>query len=360
MTLFQDGSSPSPRRRSGLILLLSAIIFGLVAMSVFPAPYVIERPGVVVNVLGTNEGKPVISISGAQSYPTSGDLDLLTVGIVGNRDQSPTWPEIAAAWLDPAQTVTPIDEVYPPGTTTQESVAESTAMMEQSQQNAIFVALNKLGYQIPIHIYAQQVNKNSPSSGKLVAGDYIEAIDGVHPKNYAELRKLVKAYDGNQALSVTVDRKGEKKTFAITPIKNDQDEWMLGIIVGFKFDFPVDVKLQLSDIGGPSGGMIFALGIYDQLTKGELLGGAKIAGTGTISTDGTVGPIGGIRQKLYGAQRAGAKYFLAPADNCSEVNGHIPSGMQVFRVNDFNDALTAVTAIGNKADLSKLATCASK
>ena len=360
MTLFQEGSSPSPRRRSGLVLLLLAATVGLVALSVFPAPYVIERPGVVVNVLGTNEGNPVISVSGAESYPTSGTLDLLTVGIVGNRDQTPTWPEIAAAWLDPAQTVTPLDEVFPPGTTTQQSEAESTAMMEQSQQNAIYVALDKLGYKIPIHIYAQQVNKKSPSSGKLVAGDYIEAINGVHPKDYAELRTLVKAYDGSHPLSVTVDRKGEKKTFAITPVKNDSDEWMLGIIVGFKFDFPVEVKLQLSDIGGPSGGMIFALGIYDQLTKGELTGGASIAGTGTISTDGTVGSIGGIRQKLYGAQRAGAKYFLAPAENCGEVNGHIPSGMQVFRVKDFNEALTAVTAIGKKSDLSKLATCAGK
>lgn len=362
MTLFQDGSEPtkSPRRHIGLILLSATILLGTLAMVMFPAPYIIERPGPAFNVLGKQDGKDVISFSDSASFPTTGALDLLTVSIVGNRDQTPTWPEIFAAWLDPAQTVTPIDEVYPVGTTVEQSQAESVAMMEQSQQNAIYVALKKLGYQIPIHIYAQQVNKNSPSSGKVVAGDYIEAIDGVHPKDYEELKALVNKFDGTNALQVEVTRKSVKQLLEITPTKNDQGNYKLGVIVGFKFDFPVKVDLKLSDVGGPSGGMIFALGIYDSLTKGPLTGGKHIAGTGTIGTDGVVGPIGGIRQKLYTAQRAGAKYFLAPADNCNEVNGHIPSGLQVFRVKTFDDALTAVSAIGSKADLSTLATCASK
>lgn len=364
MTLFQGGSEPTaakaPRRRTGLVLLGSTILLGFLAMLYFPAPYVIERPGPAFNVLGKQNDNLVINLSGTTTYPTSGALDLLTVSVIGNREQTPTWPEIIVAWLDPAQTVVPLDEVYPVGTTVEESQAESVAMMDQSQQDAIYVALSKLGYKIPIHIYAQQVNKNSPSSGKIVAGDFIEAINGTHPKDYEELKKLIGSYDGANPLKVTVARSGEKKTLEITPVKNDEGDYKLGVIVGFKFDFPVKVDLQLSDVGGPSGGMIFALAIYDKLTKGELTGGAQIAGTGTIGTDAVVGPIGGIRQKLFGAQRAGAKYFLAPAENCNEVNGHIPSGMQVFRVKTFDEALDAVTAIGNKSDLSKLATCASK
>ncbi|MFM6978171.1 MAG: PDZ domain-containing protein [Micrococcales bacterium] len=361
MTLFQAGSEPtkSPRRHFGLVLLSAAILLGALAMTVFPAPYVIERPGPAFDVLGKQDGTSVISISGTDVYPTSGELDLLTVSLVGNREQTPTWPEIFAAWLDPAQTVTPIDEVYPVGTTVKESEAESVAMMEQSQQNAIFVALKKLGYEIPIHIYAQQVNKNSPSSGKLIAGDYLEKVNGVHPKDFAALRKMVMAFDGTNPLDVQVSRQGKLLNFEISPTKNDAGDYMLGVAVGFKFDFPIKVDLKLSDVGGPSGGMIFALGIYDSLTKGALTGGSHIAGTGTIDTNGVVGPIGGIRQKLYAAQRAGAKYFLAPAENCGEVNGHIPAGLQVFRVKTFDDALTATTAIGSKADLSKLATCAS-
>ncbi|MEY4320701.1 MAG: hypothetical protein RLZZ471_642 [Actinomycetota bacterium] len=362
MTLFEDGSEPtkSPRRPTGFVLLSATILLGTLAMLIFPAPYVIERPGPAFNVLGSQNGKPVIKLAGTASYQTSGELDLLTVSLIGTREKTPTWPEIIAAWLDPAQTVTPLDEVYPVGTTTEQTQAESVAMMEQSQQDAIYVALTKLGYKIPIHIYAQRVNKGSPSSKKIVAGDYIEAIDGVRPKDYEQLKKLVGSYDGKNPLKVTVSRKGEALNYEITPVKNQDGDYKLGVLVGFKFDFPVKVDLQLSDVGGPSGGMIFALGIYDSLTKGALLGGAHIAGTGTIGTDGSVGPIGGIRQKLFSAQRAGAKYFLAPADNCSEVNGHIPSGIQVFRVKTFEEALTAATAIGSKADLSTLATCASK
>jgi len=362
MTLFQDGAEPtkSPRRHTGLVLLSATILLGVLAMVIFPAPYVIERPGPAFNVLGKQDGTSVISFKDTEGFPTTGSLDLLTVSVVGNREQTPTWPEIIAAWLDPAQTVSPIDEVYPVGTTVEQSEAESTAMMEQSQQNAIYVALAKLGYEIPIHIYAQQVNKNSPSSGKVVAGDYIEKVNGVHPKDFAGLRKLVESFDGKNPLRVEVSRKGEPVTLEISPRKNDAGDYMLGIAVGFKFDFPVNVELKLSDVGGPSGGMIFALGIYDSLTKGPLIGGKHIAGTGTIDTSGAVGPIGGIRQKLFAAQRAGAKYFLAPIENCSEVNGHIPAGLQVFRVKKFDDALAAVTAIGSNSDLSKLATCASK
>ena len=361
MTLFQDGSAPkkSPRRHSGLVLLSAAVVLGGLAMTVLPAPYVIERPGPAFNVLGSDQGKKVITISDAETFATTGELDLLTVSLVGNREQTPSWPEIFGAWLDPAQTVAPMEEVYPVGTTVEESEAESVAMMEESQQSAVYVALSKLGYKIPQQIYAQQVNKNAPASGLIVAGDFIELVNGNKPENYDDLVSMVDKYDGKTPLKFTVLRKSERKTFEISPRKDKDGKYRIGVFIGTKYDFPVKVKLELSDVGGPSGGMIFALGIYDALTKGALTGGAHIAGTGTIDPDGTVGPIGGIRQKLYAAQRAGAKYFLSPRGNCNEVNGHIPSGLQVFLVDNFDGALKAVTAIGQKADLSKLETCAS-
>ncbi|MEY4618165.1 MAG: hypothetical protein RL101_351 [Actinomycetota bacterium] len=361
MTLFQDGSKPneSPRRRSGLALISAAVVLGGLALALLPAPYVIERPGPAFNVLGTDQGKKVITITGAETFATDGELDLLTVSLVGNREQTPSWPEIFGAWLDPAQTVTPMDEVYPAGTTVEESEAESVAMMEESQQSAIYVALTKLGYKIPQQIYAQQVNKNAPASGLIVAGDFFESVNGKKPANYEHLISMVNNYDGETPLKFTVLRKSERKTFEISPRKDKDGQYRIGVFIGTKYEFPVNVKLELSDVGGPSGGMIFALGIYDGLTKGALTGGAHIAGTGTIDSDGTIGPIGGIRQKLFAAQRAGAKYFLAPAENCNDVSGHVPAGLQVFRVEIFDDALKVVTAIGQKTDLSKLETCVS-
>ncbi|CAB4622464.1 unannotated protein [freshwater metagenome] len=119
------------------------------------------------------------------------------------------------------------------------------------------------------------------------------------------------------------------------------------------------VELKLADVGGPSGGMMFALGIYDKLTPGSLTGGKYIAGTGTLDGSGRVGPIGGIQQKMYGAADAGAKYFLAPAENCDEVVGHIPAGLSVYKVTNFEDALKTVEKIGMGKNLSTLSTCSS-
>jgi PDZ domain-containing protein len=105
---------------------------------------------------------------------------------------------------------------------------------------------------------------------------------------------------------------------------------------------------------------MFALGIIDKLTPGALTGGASIAGTGTITSTGAVGPIGGIRQKLYGASHAGAKWFLAPAGNCDEVVGHIPDGLTVLAVRTLDDSVAAVEAIGTHADTGSLPTCDAK
>jgi PDZ domain-containing protein len=132
---------------------------------------------------------------------------------------------------------------------------------------------------------------------------------------------------------------------------------IVGIIVGGEYDFPVDVSIQLENVGGPSAGMMFALGIIDKLTPGELNGGELVAGTGTIAGDGTVGPIGGIRQKMYGAKDAGATWFLSPTANCDEVSGHIPGGLSVFSVDTLDDALAALEVIADGGDTSSLPTC---
>jgi PDZ domain-containing protein len=102
---------------------------------------------------------------------------------------------------------------------------------------------------------------------------------------------------------------------------------------------------------------MFALGIIDKLTPGPLTGGKQIAGTGTMDPDGTVGPIGGIRQKLFGARHAGARWFLAPADNCDEVVGHVPDGLSVVRVATLDEARAAVEKIGKGAAPGSLPAC---
>ncbi|MEY4262775.1 MAG: hypothetical protein RLY88_483 [Actinomycetota bacterium] len=352
----QSGKKGKSRRFAGLAFLIVAM-FGLLAAFYLPTGYVIEQPGPTFNVLGAPDGTAVIEIPDAPTYKTSGHLDLLTVSVVGNREQTPSWIDIFSAWLDPAKSVVPLDEIFPPNQTTKQSELESSAMMEVSQQEAIAASLSQLGYKVPVFIYVSEVAKQSPASGKFIAADYVTAVDGVNVKNIDELRAQVNKYDGKNSLIVSIVRDGVAMKLSIDPIQDETGAWRMGVTVGYKYDFPVNVKLHLADVGGPSGGMMFALGIYDKLTPGELTGAKNIAGTGTINSSGLVGPIGGIRQKMYGAQNGGAAYFLAPADNCNEVIGNIPAGLKVFKVSTFVEAIKIVSTIGKSGDLANLPTC---
>ena len=341
----------------GFLALFTACLFALVFL---PTPYVIEKPGPVFDVLGKNEGQNVITINGASSYPTTGRLDVLTVSVAGNRENTPSWLELGWAWLDPSQAIVPLDVIYPANVTTKQAEAESSAMMEESQQDAIAAALTKLGYDVPWHVYVSEVSKASPSSGKLVAADFILKINDVDIKDIDQMRALINEAAPAGPLTVTVLRGGKNITEDITATKNTDGKYRLGILAGYKYDFPVKIKLELGDVGGPSGGMMFALGIIDRLTPGQLTGGKHIAGTGTIDPAGNVGPIGGIRHKLFGAANAGATIFLAPESNCDEVIGHVPSGLVVVKVKTLSEAKTSLEKISTGTNPATLPTCSVK
>jgi len=351
--------SPQPRPRSARKVIGWSLI-GMVAVAAvigafLPAPYVIEAPGPVFNVLG-NEGKlPIISVTDAKTYPTDGALDLLTVSLYGDPSNRPSWGEIALAALNPAEAITPIDVMFPPQVSSGKVEQANTAMMTDSQEAATAVALKALGYRYSYRVMVAEVEKNTPSAGILKAGDEIVTVNNVAVTGFNQLLKVVQKAKGT-AIEVTVLRSGVEKTFVITP-KKMKNIWRLGVLVGTKFHFPIKVQLSLDGVGGPSGGTMFALGIYDKLTPGSLTGGQLIAGTGTIDENGKVGEIGGIQQKMFGAVRGGAKWFLAPAANCSEVVGHVPAGLTVVKMSNFGEALAAVRQIATKHNATGLATC---
>ncbi len=337
MTFFKN-SNPRPKRGSWTITAL--LVLSLAGLMTLPSGYVIERPGQVFNVMGELDEKPVISATDVETYESETRLDITTVSLLGNRDSTPGWLQILAAWMDPDQVVLPLDEVYPPQLSTEQVRAESTAQMEVSQQDAIAAALTELGYELDRQLYVASVIAETPASKKLVAGDFLVAVGSVAVATYEELRAQIQLSEGNSVI-IKVIRDGKPMEFELTPEKKE-DSWVIGAMVGYVYDFPVDIKLQLGDVGGPSGGLIFALGIYDALTEGSLAGKTHIAGTGTITADGSVGPIGGIELKLISAKKAGATLFLAPEGNCSEVVGQIPDGLSVVIVKDLKSALTAI------------------
>lgn len=331
-----------PERRGfrGLLkrILGFSVLFGVAVFAISPAPYVIESPGPVFNALGSLGDKQIVTVVGAKTYATDGQFDVLTVQSRGTPENKPTWFEVLLSMLNTDVTVIPIDEIYPPGSTSQQQEQDTTQMMLDSQRDAIAVALKHQGYKFDTFVAVDSIRKKSPSSSKLEVDDRITKVNGDKVQFYEDITSRVKASKG-KPVTIEVFRDGATKSYEITPVKDTDGTYRIGIFVGYRYDFPVDVKLYLGDVTGPSAGLMFSLSILDKMTPGSLNGANQIAGTGTISPTGEVGAIGGIRLKMIAAKQAGAKYFLAPKTNCDEVVGHVPEGLVVHAVDTFDDAL---------------------
>jgi len=218
-----------------------------------------------------------------------------------------------------------------------------------SQSDAIAASMHYLHRPVITEVVVAEVQPGGPSDGKLQTGDQMLTINGQRVSAPEDVRRLVRAHPPGSDVVVTVTRSGRPQAVTVTtaPSPTDPKVGYLGIKVAetYRATFPIDFTLQ--DVGGPSAGLMFSLGIVDLLTPGELNGGQAVAGTGTIDPQGVVGPIGGIRQKLAGARDSGAVLFLAPKSNCGEVVGHIPDGLQVVPVQDLSDAVSTVGAFAH-------------
>lgn len=351
MTFFSGQSGRGARSLAGWAT-LSLFLIALGGVFLLPTGFVIERPGQVFNVMGEINEKPVISSDDLEVYPSESRFDVTTVSLVGNREVTPNWVQVLLAWADPKQIVLPLDEVYPPNRSTAEIRAESTAQMEISQQDAIAVALKDLGYEVPRNLYISSVLEGTPASKLLIAGDLIFEAGGIEVSTFEELRSQIQLSVG-QPMVISVIRDGASLEVEITPEFRDE-AYVIGALVGYTYEFPATVNLQLGDVGGPSGGLMFSLGIIDALTPGSLAGNNHVAGTGTISPSGEVGAIGGIDLKMIAAKDSGATLFLAPFGNCDEVLGAIPSGLSVVAVRDLSEAKSAVEALATGQSLPAL------
>lgn len=328
------------------------LLLSIGSLLMLPSGYVIERPGQVFNVMGEIDGQQVIVASGVESFESETQLDITTVSLLGNRESNPGWLQVLWAWIDPEQVVLPIDQVYPANLTTEQVRAESSAQMEVSQQDAIAAALSHLGYEYSRQLYVASVLEDTPASKRLIAADFIVGVNGNAISTFEELKAEIQATEGNPMV-LNVIREDQMTEVEITPVLKD-GAYVIGAMIGYTYDFPIDITLQLGDVGGPSGGLIFSLGIIDSLTEGSLAGQTHIAGTGTIDAAGNVGPIGGIELKMIAARNAGASLFLAPSGNCSEVIGQIPSGLDVVIVDNLDFAINAIADYQNGSPVPEI------
>lgn len=334
---------------------LLAVVLGVAAMSL-PVPYVIESPGPTFNTLGTDNGKPVITVSGHETFPAKGGLDLTTVYVDGGPNGPVTSFEALSAWLNASKAVYPEELIFPSGVSKEQSQQESAVAMTTSQENAVASALKELAIPFEQKLQVANIPDDSASKGKIQEGDVLVSIGGKPITALSVVQGELAAGNG-KPVTVVVDRNGSQLPLTITPGKASNGRYLLGVVLQYKFKFPFDVKISLDKVGGPSAGMMFALGIVDTLTPGDLTGGRHIAGTGTITPDGVVGAIGGIDQKMVGARSGGATMFLAPAANCDDVVGHIPAGMQVVKVESLAEARHAVEVAATGGDTSGLPAC---
>ncbi len=338
--------------RVSLVLVLLAFI----GLNLARAPYVVEVPGPTFDVLGKTDGKAVLTFDDVKTYPTTGEINALTVSLLGNPENQLSWMTVLMAYLDPSKSVVPMEEAYPAGVGTKQIQAEDAALMRGSQQDAQAAALTYLGIDYVSRVYIEAMFEDSAAMGILKPGDFIDSVNGEKVADNDLLRKRVKAWDGGDPIKVGITRKGESSVVEVTPAKVN-GEYYLGVFVTYRYTFPFKIEVDLGDVGGPSAGSMFALGIIDKLTPGALTNGQTIAGTGTISPTGKVGPIGGIVQKMYAAKNIGADVFLAPAENCSETVGNTPEGLKVYRIERLNKAVELLKAIQTGSNLSGFATC---
>ncbi|GAA4416454.1 PDZ domain-containing protein [Georgenia halophila] len=358
----------SSRRAVTLVISGGLLALALLVAMLVPLPYAVQRPGPTVDTLGEHDGEPLIHVDGAQTYATSGALMLTTVSVIGGPEYPVGAFDVLIGWLRSDQVVLPVEALFPDEATREQLDERSSQQMASSQTNATVSALEELGREVPMVLTVTGTAQGSGARGVVENGDVITSIEvpgkeRTRVQAFSELVEVLRRTEPGTTVSLGVTRDGEQVELEVETSDpghgSDQEGSVLGVFLEPDVEIPFEVDFDIDDIGGPSAGTMFALGIIDRLTEGEMTGGEQIAGTGTMDLAGQVGAIGGIEQKLVGARRDGAQWFLAPEGNCSDVVGHVPDGLRVVSVDTLSEARDAVQAIGaHEGD--DLPTCAAE
>lgn len=343
---------------------IAAFIFvvAVLWMLFTPAPYAIQSPGPTIDTLGEYRDITLIDVNGTETYPDDeGELLITTVVAAGGPGYPVNVAQAIQGWASSHTTVLPQEVLYPPNVTQEEMDASAQQQMDRSQHDATIMALQQLGIEVPVELYVAGVDEESAADGLLHPGDEIFAIETpdhgrVDIETYADLAQTLAGTSPETPVVVHFLRQGEQQDVTFNTLDDGHDGSMLGIYLNTDFDMPFEVDIEVDKVGGPSAGVMFVLGIMDLLSSESLVGDHIVAGTGTINLNGRVGPIGGIKQKMHGASRDGAEFFLAPGENCADVQGNIPSGLEVVRIDTVEDVVEVADLI-RQGDIGDLPRC---
>jgi Lon-like protease len=333
------------RRSATLLVAAVGVLIALGVAEAAPVPFVALTPGPTLNTLGSLSGKPLIQIKNHPTFPARGHLNMVTVSFIGGPRSHFNIFQALRSWLNPDEAVVPEQEIFAPGQTPQQVAKQDIEEMANSQQAATVAAFCQLKISFKTVDTVRGTANGMPAAGVLQPGDVIGAVDGKPVSACgADAGTLIKARKPGAPVRLTVVRHGHTEQVRLHTVSL-QGQPAVGVQLVQSFVFPFPVSISVGNIGGPSAGLMFALGIIDKITPDNLTDGRFIAGTGVIETDGAVDPIGGIQQKIVGARNAGATIFLTPAANCPQTARAVPAGMRLIKVSSLAGAVAALDAL---------------
>ncbi len=342
-----------------VVAIVSSILFVVLAalLIVVPVPFVTWRPGNTVNVLGSNEEGPLLEVNGIQNYPTDPSQLLMTTVSTTRVDAHVSLPEALLAHVRTRADALPREVLYPAGLSEDEVREVAVAAMDTSRSSATVAALRAAVQSVTEMPIISSVTLSGPANERLQPGDLIESVDGEEVESAEQVKEIIASREVGDPVVFTVLREGVTESVSVALNADAQGRPDAGVKVSPGYRYAPDVVYRLdSSVVGPSAGLVFSLAIYDKITEGNLFGDEVVAGTGTMDPDGNVGAIGGVRQKLAGAEQDGATVFLLPRANCPDV-GALSTDMRLVPVSTLKDAISALQLIDEGKSYAEVPTC---
>lgn len=338
----------------------SALVFVVLAvlLVVVPVPFITWGPGDAHDTLGDVGTEPIIKVKGIATHPTTGQLDLTVVSVTP-ADARLSLPQALLAYWLPHRDALPREAVYARGKSAEQVQAEDADLMETAQDDSVVAALRADGQPVTEMPAVYSVTVGGPAHRLLLPGDLVTSVDGVPTPDQKAVSAQIRTHKPGDDITFRVIRQRTPTTVVVRAAQaNTADAApVVGITIGTGYQYGPEISFDLGqEIGGPSAGLVFALAIYDKITDGALLAGRHVAGTGSITPDGEVGAIGGIQEKIAGAEAAGAEVFLVPAPNCGDLAG-VRTDMTLVRIATLGDAISALQTLATPGGADRVPHC---
>jgi lon protease (S16) C-terminal proteolytic domain protein len=341
-----------------MVAVVSSALFVLLAagLILIPVPFVTWQPGQTVDVMGSTDEGPLIEISGIPTHNSGGKLLMTTVSVTPVDSSIGLAPALLAHIAADSDAL-PRDVVYPAGKSNAEVQNEAVAMMDSSRVKATVAALRAAGQAVTEMPMVSSVSLSGPANGQLRPGDLIEAVDGSEVTTNDDVKTAIQTRAVGDPVVFQVMRGGTSETVTVTTTTERDGAPYVGISLSVGYRYAPSVSYRIDPgIVGPSAGLVFALAIYDRITDGVLREGRVVAGTGEVDAMGKVTPIGGIREKIKGAEAAGATLFLMPSGNCADL-GDLHTNLRLVAVGTLKDAIAALQLINEGQSTQGVSGC---